>query len=240
MKSKTTKKQKKKTSKKGGKYKYSLYKILREYKIAKDIDKKYRIPLTERKHCLQVEPIDSAEKFKQTINMCKDPNIKNHELYKNYCQKVNPFLIFDNTPYLCIDSYTNRFILLNKFFFNESLNRRHQALEKSIKKMKARQEFHQQEASMNSASNSRLNEMSEFYVNILKKEELELENLKHEHIDRHILLNLFISPQKQEILEELYKGDKDEMTNDINELLKEFNEYIIGDHSNIKKEDLFF
>jgi hypothetical protein len=45
--------------------------------------------------------------------------------------------------------------------------------------------------------------MSNFYENILKKEEQQLKNLEHEHIDRHILLNLFISPQKQEILEEL-------------------------------------
>ena len=97
MKSKTHKKLKKKISKTGGNFKYSLYKILKEYKIAKDIDKKYRMPLTERKHCLQVEPIDSAEKLKETIAMCKNPHIINHESYKNYCEKANPFLIFDNT-----------------------------------------------------------------------------------------------------------------------------------------------
>jgi hypothetical protein len=241
MKSKTNEKLKKKIkSKKGGNPNYSLYKILREYKIAKDIDKKYRIPLAERKQCLQVDPIDTAVKLKKTIQMCKDPLIKDHESYKNYCLKVNPFLISNDTKYLCFDSYTNRFLILNKFYFNESLNRRQQAIEKDMKKIKARQNLANDEAIEDRVSNNQYKEMNQFFENILKKGEEQLKNLQQEHIDRHILLNLFISPQKQEILQDLYNGDKDEMTKDINELLYEFNDYIIGDHTPIKKEDLFF
>ncbi len=237
MKSKIQKKRNnKKKSKKGGKY-LSLYKILKEYKIAKDIDKKYGIPLAERQNCINnIDPID-AYHLKDIYDKCRNPLIEDQEFYNNYCKKANPFLF---TPHSCIGSYAERFIRENQFYYDVSKSNRQKILEKDMKKVEARKEQAMREALESGVTNRMYTEMNQFYENILNKEKEQLSKLDGEHIDRHMLLSLFIAPEKTEILEDLYNGDKEEMTKDINELLIKFDKYIIGEHIPLKKETLFF
>lgn len=238
MKSKIQKKKNKKSkSKKGGRV-YSLYKILKEYKIAKIIDKKYgNIPIKDRQNCIQrIEPVDSID-LDMLYEKCKDPLIEDPQFYINYCKNSNPFLR-DKHP--CIESYAERFIMENIFNIKNSLNHRKKILEKDIQKIKLRQQQSLSEAAENQATSKMYNEMNQFYIDILNKEEEQLKNMEGEHIDRHILLNLFIAPEKYEILEELYDGDQDDMIKDINYLLLKFDDYIIGDHRPITKENIFF
>lgn len=239
MKSITQKKKKIKKSKslKGGRI-YSLYKILKEYKIAKIIDKKYgNIPIHERKNCIQrIEPIDSID-LETLFNKCRDPLIDDPTFYKNYCRNSNPIL---RSKYTCIQSYAEKFIMENIFYLKNSLNNRKKILEKDIAKIKLRQEQAMNYAKENGATTKMYKEMNDFYLDIIKKEEEQLKNMEGEFIDRHILLNLFISPQKYELLDDLYEGDQDEMIRDINYLLLKFDKYIIGNHQPIKKENIFF
>lgn len=238
MKSKIQKKKiKKSKSKKGGRV-YNLYKILKEYKTAKMIDEKYgKIPIKDRPHCIQrIEPVDSID-LELLYEKCRDPLIEDPTFYSNYCKNANPFL---RTKYACIESYANRFIMENIYNLKQSITNRKKILEKDIEKIKLRQEQSNSESLASGSSTKIHNEMNEFYMNIIKKEEEQLKNMQGEFIDRHILLNLFISPQKYELLEELYNGDQEEMLKDINYLLLKFDDYIIGDHRPIQKENIFF
>lgn len=236
MKSKI-KKIKKRKSKKGGRV-YSLYKILKEYKTAKIIDEKYgNIPINQRKNCIQnIGTLDTVD-LEYLYDKCRDPLIKDPIFYKNYCKHANPFI---NEQYPCLESYAERFITENIFYLKETLNQRKKVIEKDIKKIKARQELALNEALESGESTKIYTQMNEFYLNIIKKEEEQLKNLEGEHIDRHILINLFIAPEKNEILVDLYKGDQEEMIKDINYLLLKFDKYIVGDHRPIKKEEIFF
>jgi hypothetical protein len=234
---KQKKKSKKSKSLRGGRV-YSLYKILKEYKIAKIIDKKYgNIPIKDRKNCIQrIEPIDSLD-LEMLYSKCRDPLIEDPTFYNNYCKNSNPLL---RSKYTCVQSYAEKFIMENIFYLKNSINNRKKILEKDIAKIKLRQQEAINAALESGATTKMYEEMNDFYINILKKEEQQLKNIEGEFIDRHILLNLFISPEKNELLEDLYDGDQDEMIKDINYLLLKFEKYIIGNYQPIKKESIFF